>query len=172
MIAVIERPVEEEGHRVSNGQGPSGHAGYVTPEELARRKAEQAASVVVPNPAAVVSAAQNAVRDVSVNAAVAGGRFEMDLDALKALLPEWQEIVDKLGGMLRAARQLPTLRQPAADPGSTIQIRAARSHAEAYLASLRQQQAYAQGYVDKVKAAVDNYGKQEHANANALRKQG
>ncbi|MFF0149210.1 hypothetical protein ATK36_5086 [Amycolatopsis sulphurea] len=169
---MIERSVEEEGHRVPNGQGPSGHAGYITPEELARRKAEQAASVVVPNPAAVVSAAQNAVRDVGVNAAVAGGRFEMDLDAMKALLPEWEAIADKLGDMCLQAQPLPGLRQPAEDPGSTVQIRAARSHALAYLASVQQQFVYAQGYVGKLKTAIDNYEKQEHTNTDAVRKQG
>ncbi|RJQ75959.1 hypothetical protein D5S19_30920 [Amycolatopsis panacis] len=157
---------------MSNGQGPSGHAGYIPPEELAQREAERAASVVVPNPAAVVSAAQNAVQDVSANAAVAGGRFEMDLDALKALLPEWQEIADKLRRMRERAQPLPGLRQPAKDPGSTVQIRAARSHALAYLASLQQQFVYAQGYVDKLRTAIDNYGKRESANTDAVRKQG
>ena len=166
-------PVVTSGPPSAGGNAPVyAHAGYLTPEQQAQRNAEQIATTVAPSPLAAVYAAQNAMQDISANAAVAGGGFKMDIDAMRSLLPDWEAIADKLNGMIQKARKLPALQPPAGDPGSKLQIEAARSHANAYLASLRQQQAYAQGYANQLKKAIDAYEKQDQANHDRLRKQG
>lgn len=156
----------------SGAQLPTGHAGYISPEEQAQRNAQVIAGQVMPNPAGIMIATQQVVQDLSATAAVAGGGFRMDIDAMRALLPDWRAIANKLNGMISKARVLPSLQPPAQDPGSTEQIQAARRHAKAYLESLQQQQAYAQGYVDQLKKAIDAYEKQDQAHSARLRKEG
>ncbi|MFF0147323.1 hypothetical protein ATK36_2829 [Amycolatopsis sulphurea] len=115
---------------------------------------------------------ERAAEDAKVNAAAAGGRFVMDVDAMKSLLPDWQGIADKLGDMIPTAQQMRNISQPAADPGSTLQKQAADRHADAYIGSLTQQQAYAQGYADRLKQAIAQYEQQDQVNADGLGKQG
>lgn len=167
-------PVVTSGPPASGGgaQLPAGHAGYISPEEQTQRNAQVIAGQVMPNPAGIMIATQQVAQDLSATAAVAGGGFKMDIDAMRSLQPDWQAIADKLSDMIQKAQLLPHLRQPAEDPGSTLQIQSAKSHAAAYLASLNQQRSYAQGYADQLKKAIDAYEKQDQAHSRRLRKQG
>jgi len=150
-----------------------GHAGYVTPDEQASRDVEQVQAVFgAPGPFAGIYQAANMLQDASTNAAVAGGSFKMDIDAMRSLLPDWEAVADQLRRMVSTARTLPGLQPPAEDMGSQIQIEAARTHAQAYLDSLQDQLTYAQGYANQLKKAISDYETREQANLDHLRKRG
>ena len=160
------------------GQAPGGssqpnsaHAGYLTLEEAAQRKAETAAGAVV-GLAGIAYAVKHATEDLAANAAVAGGGFKMDIDSMNSLLPQWRAIEDELYAMSQDAQVLSSLQPPAGDPGSKLQIKATHSHADAYLTSIQQQYNYAKGYADQLQKAIDSYGQQDQANHDRLRKQG
>ncbi|MFD2466764.1 hypothetical protein [Amycolatopsis silviterrae] len=160
------------GESSSSSQPANGRAGYVDPEEQATRDRQDKQYGEAMNSTGTRVYQQRAAEDAKVNAAAASGGFNMDIDAMKALQPKWQEIADKLNDMVRVGDQLKVVTQPADDPASTMQKKAADGHADAYVASLSQQQTYAQGYADKLKDAIAKYEKQDHANTNSLRKQG
>lgn len=160
------------GQSSSSSQPVDGRAGYVDPEEQARRDRQDKQFDEAMNSNGTRIYQQRAAEDAKVNAAAAGGGFKMDIAAMKALQPEWQGIADGLNGMIRSGRQLRAVTPPASDDGSSLQKRAADMHADAYLTSLQQQQAYAQGYADKLKDAIGKYEKQDQANTSSLNKQG
>lgn len=156
----------------SSSQPVDGRAGYVDPEEQAKRDRQDKQFGEAMNSNGVRVYQQRAAEDAKVNAAAAGGGFNMDIDAMRKLQPKWQGIADKLSDMMQLGDQFKALPQPAEDPASTLQKKAADSHADAYTASLKQQQIYAQGYANQLKNAIAKYEKQEHANTDGLRKQG
>ncbi|SFN91963.1 hypothetical protein [Amycolatopsis rubida] len=160
------------GQSSSSSQPADGRAGYVDPEEQARRDRQDKQFGEAMNSNGVRVYQQRAAEDAKVNAAAAGGGFNMDVAAMKALLPEWQGVADKLFKARQLARALPTLRKPADDSASTLQKTAADQHASAYSASLEQQYTYAKSYADKLKEAVDKYEKQDHANTDGMNRQG
>ncbi|EFL04776.1 MULTISPECIES: type VII secretion target [Actinomycetes] len=160
------------GQPSSNSEPTDGRAGYVDPEEQAKRDRQDKQFGEAMNSNGVRVYQQRAAEDAKVNAAAAGGGFNMDIDAMKRLQPKWQEIADKLNDMVRVGDQLKVVPPPADDPASTMQKKAADGHADAYVTSLQQQQAYAQGYADKLRDAIAKYESQDHANTNSLRKQG
>ncbi|MBB2500996.1 type VII secretion target [Amycolatopsis echigonensis] len=160
------------GQSSSSSQPVDGRAGYVDPEEQARRDRQDKQFGEAMNSNGTRIYQQRAAEDEKVNAAAAGGGFKMDIAAMRKLQPKWQEIADKLDGMIQTASQLKVVPPPADDPASTLQKKAADGHADAYVASLQQQRDYAQGYADKLKDAISKYENQDHANTNSLRKQG
>ncbi|WP_406640630.1 PE domain-containing protein [Amycolatopsis sp. WGS_07] len=160
------------GESSSSSQPVNGRAGYVDPEEQAKRDRQDKQYGEAMNSTGTRVYQQRAAEDAKVNAAAAGGGFNMDIDAMRKLQPKWQEIADKLDDMAQAGGQLKIVPPPADDPASTMQKKAADGHADAYVASLQQQRAYAQGYADKLKDAIAKYEKQDHANTTSLRKQG
>ncbi|WP_211260557.1 hypothetical protein [Amycolatopsis jejuensis] len=147
-------------------------AGYLSPEEQAKRDAQDKRFNEAMSTAGTRIYQQRAADDAKVDAAAAGGGFTMDIDAMKSLLPEWQGIADELNDMINDGQQLRGVTKPAEDPASTLQKKAADSHADAYVASLQQQQAYAQGYADQLKQAIAKYEQQDQANAHGLDKRG
>jgi hypothetical protein len=115
---------------------------------------------------------QRQQEDAAANAAASGGGFVMDADAMRAILPRWQSIADKLKTAIQLGQQLPAVDKPAEDEGSTLQKQAADAHADAYVANVKGQQEYAQAYADKLKDAIDVYEKQEQAALDAVHKPG
>ncbi|MBB4686585.1 hypothetical protein [Amycolatopsis jiangsuensis] len=160
------------GGQSAESEQPSGRAGYLSPEEQALRDRQDKQYNEAMNSTGTHIYQQRAAEDAKVNAAAAGGGFRMDIDAMKSLLPDWQSIADDLDDMIGTAQQLRNVAQPAEDPGSTLQKQAADRHADAYIDSLAQQQAYAQGYADQLKQAIAKYEQQDQANTDGLDKQG
>ncbi|WP_275291659.1 hypothetical protein [Amycolatopsis sp. La24] len=160
------------GQSSSNSQPVDGRAGYVDPEEQAKRDRQDKQFGEAMNSNGVRVYQQRAAEDAKVNAAAAGGGFNMDVDAMRKLQPKWQGIADKLSDMVRAGGQLKIVPPPAEDPASKLQKKAADGHADAYVASLQQQWEYAKGYALKLKDAIAKYEGQDHANTSSLRKQG
>lgn len=149
-----------------------GRAGYLSPEEQAKRQAQDKQYDQGMNSVGVKVYQQRQQEDAAANAAAAGGGYAMDVDAMRKFLPRWQAIADKLGDAIDLGRQLPAVGKPAEDEASSMQKQAADSHADAYIKSVQQQQEYAQGYADKLKSAIEEYEKREQATAEAVRKHG
>ncbi|GAA1023075.1 MULTISPECIES: hypothetical protein [Amycolatopsis] len=160
------------GESSSSSQPVDGRAGYVDPEEQAKRDRQDKQFGEAMNSNGVRVYQQRAAEDAKVNAAAAGGGFNMDIDAMRKLQPKWQGIADKLSDATQLATQLQAVRKPANDDASGLQKQAADRHAAAYLASLQQQLKYAQGYAVQLKNAIAKYEGQDHANTASLRKQG
>ncbi|MDT8911444.1 hypothetical protein [Amycolatopsis sp. PS_44_ISF1] len=152
-------------------QAPN-RAGYLTPEEQAKRKAQDDRYNEAMNSAGVKVYQQRQQEDAAANAAAAGGSFVMDVDAMRALQPQWQSIADKLKQAVQLGQQLPHVDQPAEDEGSTRQKQAADAHADAYVTSVMAQQAYAQAYADSLKDSITAYEKQEQAAQDAVNEHG
>ena len=150
----------------------AGRAGYLTPEEQARRQAQDKQYDQAMNSAGVKVYQRRQQEDAAANAAAAGGGYVMDVDAMRKFLPRWQSIADKLGDAVDLGRQLKYVDKPAEDEASTLQKQAADAHADAYIKSLQEQQEYAQGYADRLKSAIDAFETQEQTAAEALRKHG
>lgn len=150
----------------------AGRAGYLTPEEQARRQAQDKQYDQAMNSASVKVYQRRQQEDAAANAAAAGGGYVMDVDAMRKFLPRWQSIADKLGDAMDLGQQLKSVDKPAEDEASTLQKQAADAHADAYLKSVQEQQKYAQGYANSLKSAIDAYEKQEQATADSLRKHG
>lgn len=100
------------GQSSSNSQPVDGRAGYVDPEEQARRDRQDKQFGEAMNSNGVRVYQQRAAEDAKVNAAAAGGGFNMDIDAMKALQPRWQGIADKLSDMMQLGDQFKGFRSP------------------------------------------------------------
>jgi hypothetical protein len=150
----------------------AGRAGYLSPEEQARRQAQDKQYDQGMNSTGVKVYQQRQQEDAAANAAAAGGGYVMDVDAMRKFLPRWQAIADKLGDAIDLGQQLKSVDKPAEDEASTLQKQAADAHADAYLKSVQEQQKYAQGYANGLKSAIDAYEKQDQAATEALRKHG
>ena len=151
---------------------PPGRAGYLTPEEQARRQSQDRQADERFNAGAVKMYQRRQQEDAAANAAAAGGGFVMDAAAMRTLLPQWQSIADKLAKAADLGSQLPAVDKPAEDEGSTMQKRAADAHAAAYVTNVQRQQEYAQAYADKLKDAIDAYEKQDQAARDGVHKHG
>ncbi|MDT8911313.1 hypothetical protein [Amycolatopsis sp. PS_44_ISF1] len=160
------------GGSAASAQEPPNRAGYLTPEEQAKRKAQDDRYNEAMNSAGVKVYQQRQREDAAANAAAAGGSFVMDADAMRALQPQWQSIADKLGKAVDLGRQLSSVEKPAEDEGSTIQKKAADAHADAYVANVRAQQQYAQAYANRLRDSIAAYEKQEQAARDAVHGQG
>jgi hypothetical protein len=150
----------------------AGRAGYLSPEEQAKRQAQDKQYDQGMNSVGVKVYQQRQQLDAAANAAAAGGGYVMDVDAMRKFLPRWQAIADKLGDAYDLGQQLKYVNKPAEDEASSMQKQAADAHADAYLKSVMEQQKYAQGYANRLKTAIDGYEKQEQAATEALRKHG
>jgi hypothetical protein len=150
----------------------AGRAGYLSPEEQAKRQAQDKQYDQGMNSVGVKVYQQRQQEDAAANAVAAGGGYAMDVDAMRKFLPQWQAIADKLGKAVNLGQQLPSVDKPAEDEASSMQKQAADAHAAAYLKSVQEQQDYAQGYADRLKTAIDEYEKREQATVEALRKHG
>jgi hypothetical protein len=115
---------------------------------------------------------RQAQQDAAASAAVSGGGFVMDADAMGKFQPQWQNIADMLERARQLSQHLRAVRPPALDEASLMQKKAADAHADAYTKSVTAQQAYAQNYADSLKAANTNNQQQEETAANTVRKQG
>lgn len=151
---------------------PPGRAGYLTPEEQARRASQDRQADERFNQGAVNMYKRRQEEDAAANAAAAGGGFVMDAAAMRTFLPQWQSIADRLAKAVELGTQLPNVDKPAEDEGSTLQKQAADAHADAYVSNVTAQQKYAQAYADKLRDSIEVYEKQEQAARDGLRKHG
>ena len=167
-----QQPADTGGSQSPPQAQPPDRAGYLTPEEQAKRKAQDDRYNEAMNSTGTKIYQQRQQDDAAANSAAAGGAFVMDADAMRALQPRWQSIADKLKTAVQLGRQLPQVDQPAEDEGSTIQKQAADAHAYAYVTNVAAQQAYAQAYADKLKDAITAYEQQEQTARDAVNKHG
>jgi hypothetical protein len=149
----------------------SSRAGYVSPEEQAKRLRQDEQMSQGMNLLATAILERRQAEDNTVNQAATGG-FRLDAAAIRSLLPQWQSIADKLRNLATRGEQFRLATQPAADEGSTLQIRAAMAHADAYQTSVRAQQLYAERYVDALKKSLAAFEQQDQATADAAGKPG
>jgi hypothetical protein len=154
-------------------QPAPGHPGYISPEEQARRQAQDDQMDRGMNMNSVNILRRRQEADDAANAAAAsGGGFVMDPDTMRKFLPKWQSIADKLSDLLDKGNKFRALHPPAEDEASLMQKKAADAHADAYVASVQQQLDYALAYVDSLKKAIDGYGQQDQAARDAVSKSG
>ncbi|OZM74856.1 hypothetical protein CFN78_01180 [Amycolatopsis antarctica] len=120
---------------------------------------------------AVFGTVQQAVE--TTNRVAAGGAgFEMDLDEMKALLPQWESLRDELEEMVEVASQFRRAVPPADDEASRAQIEAVYAHADLYQQSVEQQLQYAEGYVSSLQTAISGTAGSDSASADAVAKYG
>ncbi|MEQ0559443.1 hypothetical protein ABJI51_10215 [Amycolatopsis sp. NEAU-NG30] len=93
-----------------------------------------------------------------------GGGFKLDVEQMRALLPQWQELRDTLDWLRQRATDLGYVVPPAADESSTTHNRAALTHAELYARSIEDQYNYAAAYVDSLTKAIAKY---QHSDSSA-----
>lgn len=146
--------------------------GYITPEEQRRIDALNKQADIGLNQNLSRQFQQRAAQDQAAAAAVAGGGFELDLDAMNTFHPRWQALADKLATARKLGEQFLYLTAPAEDDGSGLVGNAARQHAEAYQQICTAQQAAAQKFANDLKSAIDAYGKQDQAARDAAAKNG
>ncbi|MFD8493625.1 hypothetical protein [Amycolatopsis sp. NPDC059657] len=151
-------------------QAASGRAGYLSPEEQARRQSQDAQADRGMNMGTVAMYKRRDAEDAAANAAASGGGYKMDVAAMRALLPKWESIADKLSKLEQQGRQFVTLPQPAEDEASGLQMKAAKAHADTYLESVRAQRQYAEGYVEALNKAIQATDRQNQAAANTMNK--
>ncbi|MFD8496016.1 hypothetical protein [Amycolatopsis sp. NPDC059657] len=151
---------------------PSGPPGYLTPEELAKRKALDERADQGMNMGTANAYKRQHEQDEAATAAASGGRFVMDADAMRKFLPKWQSIADKLEQARLLGTHLKALRPPAQDEGSLLQKKAADAHADAYVASVTEQRDYARAYANALKTAIEKYEQRDQATADTVRKHG
>jgi hypothetical protein len=149
-----------------------GRAGYLTPEEQARRQSQDNQMDRGMNMGSIRILQQRQQQDTAANAAATGGGFKMDVETMKSLLPQWESIRDKLGNLTRQGEQLLALSKPAEDEGSILQKKAADAHANAYQLSVQAQRDYAQAYAAGLRKAIDSTEQQNQAAVDAVRKNG
>lgn len=147
-------------------------AGYITPEEQARRDAQDKQADIGLNQNLANQYRKRAAQDDAANAAAAGGGFELDIDAVRKFQPRWQALADKLSDARKQGEQFLALNVPAEDDGSGLVKKSAIDHANAYQTIVIAQHDAAQKYADDLQTAIDSYGKQEQAAADAAAKQG
>jgi hypothetical protein len=94
----------------------------------------------------------------------AGGGFKLDVEQMRALLPQWQELRDKLAWLRRNSQNLRFVNAPAEDESSVNHNRAALTHADLYRRSIEEQHDYAVGYVDALQKMIAKY---EHSDGSA-----
>lgn len=110
------------------GQAPPPRAGYLTPEQEAARRALEEQADRGMNMGTTAAMHRQAEEDAAANAAASGGPggFKMDVDQMRAILPEWRSIAEKLQDLLgRHERSTFTKLEPAEDQASTTQVQAA-----------------------------------------------
>ena len=144
----------------------SSRAGYVSPEEQAKRLRQDEQMSQGMNLLATAILERREAEDGTVNHAATGG-FRMDVQEMRALLPRWQSIADKLRDLAMLGEKLLLVIQPAADDGSTLQLDAAMAHGDVYMTNLRAQRQYAQCYVDALKKTIAAIEQQDQATAGA-----
>ncbi|WP_158881332.1 PE domain-containing protein [Amycolatopsis anabasis] len=101
------------------------------------------------------------------------GGYKMDVDEMRAILPQWEALRDKLQTLntkTQAGAQMNLA--PADDDASTRQADAALAHAQVYRQSLAQQFEYAARYAETLKAMIDATEKQNAAARDGIRKAG
>ncbi|WP_370947379.1 hypothetical protein AB5J62_07435 [Amycolatopsis sp. cg5] len=153
-------------------QAASGRAGYLSPEEQAKRQRQDEQADRGMNMGTVAMYKRRDAEDAAANAAASGGGYKMDVAAMRALLPKWESIADKLGALVKDAEQFLQLPQPAEDDGSSLQMKAAKKHASAYMASVREQRDYAEGYAAALDKAIKATEQQNQAAARTIAKHG
>jgi hypothetical protein len=147
-------------------------AGYLTPEEQAKRQSQDDQMDRGMNMGSIRILQQRQQQDAAANAAATGGGFKMDVETMKSLLPKWQSMADKLDDLSTQGQKLRYLHRPAEDEGSVVQKTAADEHADAYVKSVQEQRDYARGYANGLKKAIESTEQQNQGAVDAIRTQG
>jgi hypothetical protein len=87
---------------------------------------------------------------------------------MRALLPQWQDLRDKLDWLRQNGENLRRVRPPAADESSLGQNRAALAHAELYQRSIEEQWQYADGYVQALETMLSKYEQRDGSAMEAI----
>jgi hypothetical protein len=87
----------------------------------------------------------------------AGGGFQLDVEQMQSLLPQWRDLRDLLDRMRRDGEDLSYVQPPAGDESSALQNRGALTHAELYRRSVADQWTYADGYVKSLEKMIAKY---------------
>ncbi len=139
----------------------TGHAGYRVPTDDPSFKG------------ADYVAMQNLKESLSHGGAATGsGGFKLDVDQMRALLPQWQELRDKLSGLAQSAQNLRQVKSPAEDEASMAHHRAALVHADLYRRSIEDQFNYADGYVNALVKMIADYEHGDSSSADVLKSLG
>lgn len=154
-----------------NDHDPTSRAGFMPPNE-------QAVHIVQKNQMVIsgMSMTGMAIWGLQLtetherNARATSGGFELDVDQMRALLPKWQLITERLAELQVLGSEFNLVLRPAEDEASARQFIAAQQHADVYLRSVQQQREYAEGYVKSLQVAVTALERQDRATAEAARK--
>ena len=139
----------------------TGHAGYRVPTDDPSFKG------------ADYVAMQNLKESLSHDGAATGsGGFKLDVDQMRALLPQWQELRDKLDDLRREAHYLRQVTPPAEDEASMAHHQAAVAHADLYQRSIKDQWTYADGYVKALEKMIADYEHGDRSSADVLKNLG
>lgn len=97
------------------------------------------------------------------------GGYKLDPEAMRALLPRWKNVADKLEELRLDAEYLLYVSPPAGDEASTRQIEATYQHQHVYASIVSQQHQYAREYVSALERAINEYEQAETAAGDAAR---
>ncbi|GAA1946333.1 hypothetical protein [Amycolatopsis minnesotensis] len=100
------------------------------------------------------------------------GGFKMDIDAMRAVKPQWEALRDKLQTLVEQSSGLGQAIPPAQDEASTGQLNAVQKHSGLYSESIGKQLEYARQYAKALDDAIKKTEEQDAAAARAVRKHG
>src|SRR5437763_5154827 len=150
------------------GAPPAPPPGYITPEQQARREAENRRmdeGIHVGSNLPQRHAAEDATANAPIN-----GRFSMSAAELKAVQADWADIATALDGLMKDAERLANVSRPADEDASNLQIKAAHEHAVLYRQKLKEQYDYANEYANRLQQAMSDTQGQDQAAADAARR--
>jgi hypothetical protein len=143
-------------------------ANQLPPEDLAAASAVAGLSGV-----AAIAAAEAAAMAVRTMADTGGGHYQFHPDELNSVINGWQGIVNTLHAaqttVTAKAPHSPAVLQPGNEMASTTVSNAAHTTNLAYQDHLSNTLGYAQGFLDHLIKARDNYLTTEHGQAAVAR---
>ncbi|HKN51597.1 MAG TPA: hypothetical protein VJX66_03795 [Amycolatopsis sp.] len=149
------------------GAPPAPPPGYITPEQQARREAENR-RMDEGIPVGSNLPQRHAAEDATANAPI-NGHFSMNPAELKAIQAEWADVAKALNDLGVDAQRLVNVHKPADEDASNLQIKAASDHATLYMQKLQEQFDYADGYAKALQQSIDKMQTQDRAAADAAR---
>lgn len=91
------------------------------------------------------------------------GGFELDVEQMQALLPQWRDLRDTLEQARQLGNDLQQVKSPATDESSLSNNRAALKHAVLYQRSIMDQWTYVDGYVRSLEKMIEKYQAADHS---------
>ncbi len=96
------------------------------------------------------------------------GGFALDVDRMRALLPQWKELRDTLEQARQLGNDLQQVKSPAADESSLVNNRGALTHAVLYQRSIMDQWTYVDGYVRSLEKTIEKYQEADHSAGHSI----